>query len=119
MGGYCAPAAQEETASAPSSAGSPANSTASGSAENLDTIISNLTKIQGEELKAYEASLYEDVTNSGGLTPAGIAVVVVVRPHCRHSRGRGVCDLEAQVAHQAEEAADLPPDGQREAGGQR
>jgi hypothetical protein len=67
--------ATEEDPSSPSSSAA----TTAPSSDNLDKIVANLTAVQEDFLKAgAEEDVVNQVKNSGGLTPAGIAVVTVI-----------------------------------------
>jgi len=85
--GYCAPAPASSAAGGSASAPATGQDQASGSEApeeaslpqtNLDRIVANLTKAQEESLSAKEGDFVHDVTSSGGLTSAGIAVVTVI-----------------------------------------
>lgn len=88
--GYCAPkapASDSDPASSSTNTSSPSSSSSSSTAEggrtytsdNLDKIIANLTAGQEEYLSSGKnEDVVAQVKDSGGLTPAGIALVVVV-----------------------------------------
>lgn len=93
--GYCAPKGPDAAATGPPSAAnepatsnekeetlpssSPSSESAATSSDNLDMITANLTASQEDFLSAgAEDDVVNQVKNSGGLTPAGIAVVTVI-----------------------------------------
>jgi hypothetical protein len=66
--------ATEEDPSSPSSSAA----TTAPSSDNLDKIVANLTAVQDFLKAGAEEDVVNQVKNSGGLTPAGIAVVTVI-----------------------------------------
>ncbi|UPR02386.1 fibronectin type-II domain-containing protein [Chloropicon primus] len=72
--GYCAPKSSDQGTTDPPSS----SSSQQPESENLDKILANLTETQEASLSANEKDLYSTVKTSGGLTPAGIAVVTVI-----------------------------------------